>query len=78
MGNKVILKNTNGKVYRYRVSEILTITPYEMRVAEPVTVRDMVSIQTHISGAGGLFRFGSYGGLHLLLSYPRRQSMLLF
>ena len=47
-GDEITLKDTNGTVYNYRVSEFLQVGPTEMWVTEPVKGRKMVSLQTCI------------------------------
>lgn len=44
-GDKVVLKG-RGKVFRYRVSEILVVNPSDRWAKAPVHGRDMVSLQT--------------------------------
>jgi sortase A len=45
-GDEVILGDTYGRIYRYRVSNVFTVRPDDNWVMEPVTGRDMVSLQT--------------------------------
>lgn len=45
-GDMIYLTDSDGTVYTYEVSEVLTVTPYDTWVAEPVPGRDMVSLQT--------------------------------
>ncbi len=47
-GDEIILKDTNGTVYNYRVSDFLQVDPSEMWVTAPVEGRHMVSLQTCI------------------------------
>ncbi len=44
-GDKVVLEG-RGKVFRYRVSEILVVNPGDVWAKAPVRGRDMVSLQT--------------------------------
>ena len=44
-GDKVVLKG-RGKVFKYRVSEILVVDPSDRWAKAPVRGRDMVSLQT--------------------------------
>ena len=57
-GDEVILKDANGTVYTYRVSEFLQVTPYDTWVTEPVAGREMVSWQTCIEDLDDLFTLG--------------------
>lgn len=45
-GDTIYLTGSDGTVYTYEVTEILTVTPYDVWVADPVPGRDMVSLQT--------------------------------
>jgi sortase A len=45
-GDEVILEDTNGTVYRYRISEFLQVAPGDTWVTEPVDGREMISLQT--------------------------------
>ena len=45
-GDQIYLTDSSGTVYTYEVTEILTVTPYDVWVADPVPGRDMVSLQT--------------------------------
>lgn len=45
MGDQIFLTDSNGTVYEYQVSEILTVTPYDVWVVEP-TGPTTVSLQT--------------------------------
>jgi sortase A len=45
-GDMIYLTGADGTIYTYEVSEILTVTPYDVWVADPVSGRDMVSLQT--------------------------------
>lgn len=47
-GDEVTLKDTNGTVYNYQVSDFLQVGPSEMWVTEPVEGRKIVSLQTCI------------------------------
>ena len=47
-GDMIYLTGSDGTVYTYQVNEILTVTPYDVWVADPVPGRDMVSLQTCI------------------------------
>ncbi len=45
-GDQIYLTDSSGTIYTYEVTEILTVTPYDVWVADPVPGRDMVSLQT--------------------------------
>ena len=47
-GDMIYLTDSDGTVYTYQVNEILSVTPYDVWVADPVPGRDMVSLQTCI------------------------------
>jgi sortase A len=57
-GDEVILRDTNGTVYRYRVSEFLQVTPYDTWVTEPIAGKEMVSLQTCIEDLDDFFTMG--------------------
>jgi sortase A len=57
-GDEVILKDANGTVYRYRVSEFLQVTPYDMWVTQPVAGKEIVSLQTCIEDLDDFFTMG--------------------
>ncbi|MDQ3508060.1 MAG: sortase [Actinomycetota bacterium] len=47
-GDEISLRDSNGTTYTYSVSEILTVTPYDVWVLDP-TGADMVSLQTCVN-----------------------------
>jgi sortase A len=57
-GDEVTLRDTNGTVYRYRVTEMLTVGPYDSWVTKPVAGRNIVSLQTCIEAPGDFFTLG--------------------
>ncbi|MDQ3965452.1 MAG: class E sortase [Actinomycetota bacterium] len=57
-GDEVILTDANGAVYRYLVSELLTVGPNDSWVTRPVEGRDVVSLQTCIEAPGDFFTLG--------------------
>lgn len=57
-GDEVILEDSNGAVYHYRVTETLTAMPDETHVANPVPGRQVVSLQTCIEAPGDLTTLG--------------------
>ena len=50
-GDEIYLTDADGTTYTYRVSEVLSVSPYDTWVAAPEPGRDMVSLQT-CSGPG--------------------------
>lgn len=48
-GDEIFLSDANGTTYEYRVTEVLTVTPKDNWVTEPVAGKDMVSLQTCIN-----------------------------
>ena len=57
-GDEVILEDSEGAAYRYRVTEALTVLPHETAVANPVPGRRVVSLQTCIETPGDLTTLG--------------------
>ena len=57
-GDEISLEDTLGRVYRYRVSEFLTVSPNDSWVTEPVAGREMVSLQTCIEAPGDFSTLG--------------------
>jgi LPXTG-site transpeptidase (sortase) family protein len=57
-GDEVLLEDTKGRVYRYRVSEVLTVSPYDTWVTRPVAGRQMVSLQTCVETPGDFSTLG--------------------
>ncbi len=45
-GDEVVLEDSNGTVYRYQVTEMFAVSPSETWVTEPISGRDVVSLQT--------------------------------
>ena len=45
-GDEVILSDANGTVYRYRISEVFAVRPYDTWVMEPLAGSDVVTLQT--------------------------------
>lgn len=44
-GDEIILRDTLGQEYRYEVTEIFAVTPFDVWVADPVPGKDIVSLQ---------------------------------
>jgi sortase A len=57
-GDEIFLKDTNGMDYEYRVSETLTVGPSDSWVMEPLTGKDMLSLQTCIEAPGDFLTLG--------------------
>jgi len=58
VGDRVVLSDTLGRVYEYRVSNILQVTPEDTWVKKPVAGKDVVSLQTCIETLGDVFTMG--------------------
>lgn len=43
-GDEIILRDSNGREYTYRVSEVFAVTPFDLWVTEP-TGKDMITLQ---------------------------------
>ncbi|HEX2728599.1 MAG TPA: sortase [Rubrobacteraceae bacterium] len=48
-GDEILLSDADGTVYKYAVSEILTVTPQDNWVTNPVAGKDMVTLQTCVN-----------------------------
>ncbi len=57
-GDEVFLTDTHGRVYQYRVTEILVISPYDVWIADPLSGRDVVSLQTCVEGPNDFVTLG--------------------
>ena len=57
-GDEVLLEDTRGRSYRYRVSEVLTVSPYDTWVTRAVAGRQMVSLQTCVETPGDFSTLG--------------------
>src|SRR5919202_1900087 len=57
-GDEVDLRDTNGTVYKYRVSEFLQVSPDNSWVTKPVAGKNMVSLQTCIEAPGDFITLG--------------------
>lgn len=58
VGDEVILEDSLGQTYTYRVSEVLEVSPTELSVTAPVAGRDVVSLQTCIENFGDYWTEG--------------------
>lgn len=45
-GDMIYLTDSSGEIYSYEVTEIMTVSPYDVWVTNPEPGRDMVSLQT--------------------------------
>jgi sortase A len=57
-GDEVTLEDAQGKLYRYRVTETLTVGPSETWVTEPIAGREVVSLQTCLEAVGDFYTLG--------------------
>jgi sortase A len=57
-GDEVILEDSLGQTYTYRVSEVLEVSPFDLSVTAPVASRDVVSLQTCIENVGDYWTAG--------------------
>ena len=69
-GDEAILTDTNGQVYRYRVSEILQVDPTDLSVVAPVG-RDVLSLQTCIEDFGDFATLGPGWNIRLIVRADR-------
>ena len=46
MGDEIFLQDTLGRVYQYRISELRAVSPNDSWIANPVSGKDVVSLQT--------------------------------
>jgi sortase A len=70
-GDIITLSDSNGRVYTYRVSEILQLLPTEMWATEPVPGRDVVSLQTCIENFGDFATLGPNWNVRLIVRGDR-------
>ncbi|MDP9474586.1 MAG: class E sortase [Actinomycetota bacterium] len=66
-GDNVILEDSAGSVYHYRVTETLSVLPHETQVANPVPGRQVVSLQTCIEAPGDLTTLGPDWGARFIV-----------
>jgi sortase A len=57
-GDQIFLEDTLGRVYEYRVSEALQLTPQDTWIKKPVEGRDVISLQTCIETLGNIWTMG--------------------
>ena len=57
-GDEVIIEDTLGQTYTYRVSEILEVAPTDLSVVSAVPGRDVISLQTCIEDYGDYWTAG--------------------
>ncbi|BBL80472.1 hypothetical protein RxyAA322_23260 [Rubrobacter xylanophilus] len=48
-GDEVILEDANGSIYKYKVTEVFAVMPWETWVTNPVPGKDMVTLQTCVA-----------------------------
>ena len=70
-GDEVYLKDAKGRVYKYTVSEILTVTPYDTWVIKPVADREIVSLQTCIETLNDFYTLGPNWKARLIVRADR-------
>ena len=46
VGDEIFLQDTLGRVYQYRISELRAVSPNDSWIANPVSGKDVVSLQT--------------------------------
>ena len=69
-GDEISLTATNGQAYKYRVSEILQVDPWDLSVAAPVG-EDVVSLQTCIENYGDFVTLGPNWNVRLIVRANR-------
>jgi sortase A len=70
-GDDVILEDTNGRQYKYRVSEFLQVRPEESWVTSTVKGREMVTLQTCIETYNDFATLGPNWGVRFLVRADR-------
>jgi sortase A len=70
-GDEIYLKDTLGRVYEYRVSEFLQVTPDESWVANRDSDREMVSLQTCIETFGDFATLGPNWAVRFIVRADR-------
>lgn len=48
-GDEVILEDSNGSVYKYQVTKVFAVMPWDTWVTNPVPGKDMVTLQTCVA-----------------------------
>lgn len=56
-GDKIYMTDANGTTYTYEVSEVLTVTPQDNWVTNPIAGRNMITLQTCINPPAYDLRF---------------------
>ncbi len=59
-GDEIFLKDANGRVYKYRVTQMFAATPYDAWVTKPVKGREIVSLETCIENLGDYYALGPH------------------
>ena len=57
-GDEMFLKDANGRVYTYRVTEALQVTPWDYWVKAPIEGKHTLSLQTCIENLGNVWTLG--------------------
>jgi sortase A len=70
-GDEVILQDSLGQVYTYRVSEVLQVLPTDLTVTDPLPGRDVVSLQTCIENFGDFATLGPNWNVCLIVHADR-------
>jgi sortase A len=70
-GNEIILRDSLGQVYTYRVSEVLQVLPTDLSVTAPLPGRDVVSLQTCIENFGDFSTLGPNWNVRLTVRADR-------
>ena len=70
-GDDIILEDSNGQVYKYKVSEVLQVLPTDLSVMDPVGGRDMVSLQTCIENFDDFETLGPDWNVRLIVRGDR-------
>jgi sortase A len=59
-GDEIFLKDANGRVYKYRVTQMFAATPYDAWVTKPVKGREIVSLETCLENLGDYYALGPH------------------
>lgn len=70
-GDEIILQDSLGQVYTYRVSEVLQVLPTDLSVTAPLPGRDVVSLQTCIENFGDFVTLGPNWNVRLTVHADR-------
>lgn len=70
-GDEIILQDSLGQVYTYRVSEVLQVLSTDLSVTAPLPGRDVVSLQTCIDNFGDFATLGPNWNVRLTVRADR-------